>query len=714
MRIRSLKLLLVTFLVSTAPVAEAVTYHVSPFGSNTPPYDTYTNAAHRIIDATRLATGSGDTVLVHTGSYDVDSTLFIARGVTWMGAGRDSTIVVWTSLEYGSTILARLYGRNEVAQMCFHYPFGTANLEALALWAHSYPSADTILIRDCRFQWFRLALSGNTHGLIHDNEFYHRGADGIWTSSQFADIRHNLFSGADGGEHQAGVGIDVFDGGVVQIIGNVFDNSRRPDGSQAQGSRTRAEIYVHGAAEVIIRNNLIRQTERPFDWFYADGVIENNTIIDAIDIYTSPPTSDALFFQRASQTLVIRNNLFLDVSARLRFGLECDDCDSTGWIHLSYNAYWPPTDSFFTIYRNDPPWKVKVFDSANVNAFPMLKWDSLLQLQAGSPLIDAGHASILDVDGTQSDIGWTGGPLGYIYSYPELPPFAPDTIRASGDGLVVLIRWSARPEGDLSGYRLYRGEAPGFWNLSPSPLWEFGPEITRFWDTLPSTSSSIYCVITAFDLAGLASSPSSEAEYIVGSHSPRWSPIPDQELIVGNTLELAVTASDPDGDPLVLSTLDPPTNASFGDLGQGEGLFRFTPDSSQVGEFEVHLVASDGLLSDTLVLQILVRSDSSGQTPTISHIVKAYPNPIRSIGFIDLRIAGQNGDERNVEIVVCDILGRRVASVYSDNASPGEHTIPLDLSERSETADFASGVYFLLLKVDSRVVGSPYKMAVIK
>ena len=33
-------------------------------------------------------------------------------------------------------------------------------------------------------------------------------------------------------------------------------------------------------------------------------------------------------------------------------------------------------------------------------------------LLTGSPLIDAGDPSILDADGTTSDIGWTGGPGG--------------------------------------------------------------------------------------------------------------------------------------------------------------------------------------------------------------------------------------------------------------------------------------------------------------
>jgi hypothetical protein len=43
------------------------------------------------------------------------------------------------------------------------------------------------------------------------------------------------------------------------------------------------------------------------------------------------------------------------------------------------------------------------------NTDPLL-WD--LHATAGSPLVDAGDPAILDVDGTTSDIGPFGGPLG--------------------------------------------------------------------------------------------------------------------------------------------------------------------------------------------------------------------------------------------------------------------------------------------------------------
>jgi len=51
----------------------------------------------------------------------------------------------------------------------------------------------------------------------------------------------------------------------------------------------------------------------------------------------------------------------------------------------------------------------------NVSADPLLDGDGFV-LQDGTPCVDAGDPSILDPDGTPSDIGCTGGWFGYTQS----------------------------------------------------------------------------------------------------------------------------------------------------------------------------------------------------------------------------------------------------------------------------------------------------------
>lgn len=485
---------------------QAATFHVSPQGSDTPPYNTYATAAQRIIDAIRLATEFGDTILVHAGTYDVDSTLYIARGVTWLGVGRDSVLVNWVDKTYVGSILARLLGQNEVAGIDFRYPFGTANTDAYALWAHTYPESDTVDIHDCRFHLFKPVIGGNSVGIIHENELYHGAADGVDASSPCALIFNNLFAG-----WRDGYGVRVNGAGTVLVEHNVFDNTRLLGGGISEG-RPEATVYVTGASQVTIRNNVIRQSRRQFIWFYANGIIENNTFIDTGDPYATSSQDDAWIYQRYYQTLRIRNNVFCK-SARLRFGLSCDDCDSTGWITLSYNAFWPPMDSFFVLHPGDPPERVKVFDSMNVNAYPMLTPDTLFQLQAHSPLIDGGDPTVLDADGSRSDAGWTGGPSGYLYIYEDFPPLPPESLWVAGDGESVTITWSLRHEADLEEYRLYRDTYSGFWTPGLSPQRVLGPADTAVVETLLATGETHYYVVTAVDTSGLESEASVERGY---------------------------------------------------------------------------------------------------------------------------------------------------------------------------------------------------------
>ena len=93
-------------------------------------------------------------------------------------------------------------------------------------------------------------------------------------------------------------------------------------------------------------------------------------------------------------------------------GSSVRSCGLSGDFELSYSNLW---DNDPTNYegedltgtagnlRDDPEY-------VDISAAEAQDWD--LQLQAGSPLIDAGDPEILDADGSTSDIGAHGGPLG--------------------------------------------------------------------------------------------------------------------------------------------------------------------------------------------------------------------------------------------------------------------------------------------------------------
>ncbi len=161
------------------------------------------------------------------------------------------------------------------------------------------------------------------------------------------------------------------------------------------------------------------------------------------------------------------------------------------------------------------PSRFPLVESLNVFAYPMFAEDTIYCPQAGSPLIDAGDPTLSDVDLTRSDIGWHGGPGGFLCPYAEMPPLPPDSLWVNGDGGLIALSWSPRPEADLKEYHLYRGSAPGFW-MPGLPVYRvIDPPDTTAADTLLSSGESAYYVVTAADTAGLESDPSVERGYVI-------------------------------------------------------------------------------------------------------------------------------------------------------------------------------------------------------
>jgi hypothetical protein len=90
------------------------------------------------------------------------------------------------------------------------------------------------------------------------------------------------------------------------------------------------------------------------------------------------------------------------------------------------------------------------------------------------------------------------------------------------------------------------------------------------------------------------------------NHAPVLSPIGSHAVGERDTLRFRITASDPDGDSLVLNATNLPAHASFLDSGNGRGSFTFAPDTTQAGIYYVTFIASDRLLADSEIVTITV------------------------------------------------------------------------------------------------------------
>ncbi len=113
---------------------------------------------------------------------------------------------------------------------------------------------------------------------------------------------------------------------------------------------------------------------------------------------------------------------------------------------------------------------------------------------------------------------------------------------------------------------------------------------------------------------------------ITANHAPILSSIEDKEIKEGDRIEFAVTAQDEDNDGLKLDMESLPANAQWqltvSEPGKLEGIFTWTPDHTQAGEYSVTFSVSDGELSDseTAVITVL-----NGNQPPVVTEVKVFP-----------------------------------------------------------------------------------------
>ncbi len=102
----------------------------------------------------------------------------------------------------------------------------------------------------------------------------------------------------------------------------------------------------------------------------------------------------------------------------------------------------------------------------------------------------------------------------------------------------------------------------------------------------------------------------------------------------GNHLGFRVHATDPNGQGLILTAENLPSNAAFFDSGNGAGSFSFSPDTTQAGIYSVSFIASDQELADTLILQITVAECSAKAGDANSNLQVNLTDVVYLVNFI--------------------------------------------------------------------------------
>lgn len=77
-------------------------------------------------------------------------------------------------------------------------------------------------------------------------------------------------------------------------------------------------------------------------------------------------------------------------------------------------------------------------------------------------------------------------------------------------------------------------------------------------------------------------------------------------MVAGEPLAVAITASDPGGDPIVLTTVALPAWAALSDNGDGTGTITGTPADADTGTTQSLVTAAANDRTDTEILTITV------------------------------------------------------------------------------------------------------------
>ncbi len=110
------------------------------------------------------------------------------------------------------------------------------------------------------------------------------------------------------------------------------------------------------------------------------------------------------------------------------------------------------------------------------------------------------------------------------------------------------------------------------------------------------------------------------------------------------------------------------------------------------------LIGPNAVDPDTAGVAKIVRgntvAEATDDTPYKLALYQNYPNPFNPTTTISFTIP----EQQHVELIVFDLLGRRVATLVDDQKNSGAHLIHFDASR------FSSGIYFYQLKTGSKVI----------
>src|SRR3989339_765026 len=275
--------------------------------------------------------------------------------------------------------------------------------------------------------------------------------------------------------------------------------------SENQFSNTNLSIsfdcFTYGYFPVIDNNIILYPSSMGiFDFSGCQPTITNNIIYlnyqysSGLDVIVKTPlTANNIVI---AEDNVLRGYTFtLDGNVRNNLLLGHDILDSYGAFHFRYGNYQVINNLVMNTSHGASVYQNNTFD---------FKYNNLWNVT---------DPQILDADGSRSDIGAYGGPLGKLYEYLDLPPHSPRGIISAIDSGLVSVSWKKNTEADFFRYRVYRDTTKGFVIDSTKLIAEIID--TVFEESISNRQNILYYKITAVDSQGNESAGSEEITVVI-------------------------------------------------------------------------------------------------------------------------------------------------------------------------------------------------------
>jgi parallel beta-helix repeat protein len=506
-------LLTLTLLIVHSSLLIATVRFVSKTGSSEPPFLTLETAADSIQECINISV-FGDTIYVANGVYQEQ--VVMIPGLSLIGAGMDSCVINLTSTGIPAV---------EIKDTCLFCGFKILLPNAVNTWgikAEQNGYGSKVILNKIVNSSLGMSIR-YSDPFVYKNIFESNKSIGIRLFNSNSIVRKNEIFMSTSGASVNGIYITAITSSYQPII-----DSNYIVVSGGLG------IYETVAVNPLIKNNTIilkyQSTGILLQTPASDSTrIYNNLIlVDSISAISGIVNSGVTYLELDNNYLsgkYLLDGLLIDGYDKVRNNVVVNA--ETG---VGRNGTENPIFKHNNLWNNSINYANFTPDTTNLSVNPMVVNDDSTQgeldfhLQKYSPLIDGGDPTILDRDGSRSDIGLYGGPYGWTYTYNDLAPRPPHNVTAAIEDGFVKLTWNKNTEADFSHYRIYRDTLTIVIYDSTKMIGET-PD-TAFYDNLPPLNheTRFYYVITALDNQGNQSYSSEEINVLVtglGEYPPK-------------------------------------------------------------------------------------------------------------------------------------------------------------------------------------------------